>query len=126
MERGEERGGGRQLGEMRGEERGEEQTFIVDAVVVELSRRVFHGEAVPQREVVHGEQVVLIRGRQELPVQPKHHIMMLTGNIKLTGHMSLTDNNIKLTVNMMLTDNIKLTGDMNMMLTGNIKLTDDI
>lgn len=47
------------------------QTFVIYRIVVELSRGVFHCQAVPQGEVINGEQVVLIRQSQELPVRSR-------------------------------------------------------
>lgn len=44
-------------------------TFVIDRVVVKLPGGVFHGQAVPQREVINGEQVGFIRESQELPVR---------------------------------------------------------
>lgn len=47
------------------------RTFIDHGVVEEAPGRVFHGQAVPQREVVDGEQVVFVGRSQELSVDSK-------------------------------------------------------
>lgn len=47
------------------------QTFVVDGVVVEASRSVFHSQAVPQREVINGVQVVFISWSQKFSVEGK-------------------------------------------------------
>ena len=46
-----------------------QHTFVVNGIVKELSGSVFHGQAVPQGEVVDGEQVVFVRWSQEPPAR---------------------------------------------------------
>lgn len=45
------------------------QTFVIHWVVVEFSRSVFYSQAVPQREVIDGEQIIFISWSQELPAK---------------------------------------------------------
>lgn len=45
------------------------QTFVIHWVVVEFSRSVFYSQAVPQREVIDGEQIIFISWSQELPTK---------------------------------------------------------
>lgn len=47
------------------------RTFVHHRVVEEAAGRVLHSQAVPQREVVDGEQVVLVGRSQELPAVPE-------------------------------------------------------
>lgn len=52
------------------------QTFVINDVVVETSRSVFHSQTIPQREVIHGEQVVFVRCSQELSVWQKLDLLL--------------------------------------------------
>lgn len=45
------------------------QTFVIHWVVVEFSRSVFYSQAVPQREVIDGVQIIFISWSQELPAK---------------------------------------------------------
>lgn len=47
------------------------RTFVHHGVVEEAASRVLHSQAVPQREVVDGEKVVLVGRGQELPAEPE-------------------------------------------------------
>lgn len=62
---------------MMDDKMGQRWTFVIDGVVVEFSRSVFHGQPVPQREVIDGEQVVFISWSQELPVKWKFSFRQL-------------------------------------------------
>lgn len=67
------------------------RTFVDHGVVEEAPRCVFHGQAVPQREVVDGEQVVFVGRSQELSVDSKIQLQVFyfekTGRSKLTGKL---------------------------------------
>lgn len=46
-------------------------TFVVDGVIVKFPRGVLRSQAVPQGEVIDGEQVGFIGESQEVPVRNK-------------------------------------------------------
>lgn len=61
------------------------RTFIDHRVVEEAPGRVFHRQAVPQREVVDGEQVVFVGRSQELSVDSKIQLQVFYFEKKQEG-----------------------------------------